>query len=151
MRRIIFVIVVITVALLGCEKVTEQKPPVAGNKLYIPQGYEEQLTALNLTEVVSLPYFSKPFICIAKDTVGQQYAVIFYSSDSAKTVKLPVLYEEILKKIESQGFNVKNGTVYAKNLHLFEIDKSLFWNFEDGTGKIYLTLNGEVTDPFMTS
>ncbi|MNY77540.1 hypothetical protein D3C86_2174820 [compost metagenome] len=62
MKRIILVIVVISVVLLGCEKVAEQKPPVAvaGDKLYIPQRYEELLTALNLTEVVSLPYFSKP-------------------------------------------------------------------------------------------
>lgn len=146
MKRIIFIIVVIAFTLLGCEGVPEQEQP--GNKFFNPQGYEKQLNALNLTEVVSFPYFSKPFICVAKDGGGQQYAVIFHSSDSINTVKLPVSYEDILKRVESHGFNVEIGTTNAENLHLFEINNNLFWNFEDGTGKIYLNLNGEVTNPF---
>ncbi|MNL84208.1 hypothetical protein D3C87_2121080 [compost metagenome] len=63
-------------------------------------------------------------------------------------MKLPVSYEVILKEVESQGFNAKIGTENAKNLHMFEINNCLFWNFDDGTGKIFLSLNGEVTSPF---
>jgi hypothetical protein len=63
--------------------------------------------------------------------------------------KLTITYKAIIKRIESQGFNIKIGTTSVQNLHLFEINNDLFWNFEDGTGKIYLNLKGEVVkDPF---
>jgi hypothetical protein len=98
---------------------------------------------------VSLPYFTKPFICVAKDQDQQQFAVVFHSDDKVRSVKLPITYEDVIKRIESQGFNIKIGTTSVQNLHLFEINNDLFWNFEDGTGRIHLNLKGEVVnDPF---
>lgn len=135
--------------LIGCENSVQQNNAVIGNKLYIPEGYDTQLSSLKLTEVAQLPYFTKPFISVAKDEDGQQFAVLFHSSDKVDSVKLPVSYEETIKRIELKGFKIKVGTASVQNLHMFEINNNLFWNSEDGTGKVYLTLKGEVvSDPF---
>ncbi|MBP1967540.1 hypothetical protein [Paenibacillus aceris] len=154
MRRVTLQLILLTLmslTLFGCEGSPQQKDAVSGDKLYIPEGYKTQLTSLKLTEAVSLPYFTKPFICVAKDQEQQQFAVVFYTESKIKTVKLLISYEEVIKRIESKGFNIKIGTTSLQNLHLFEINNELYWNFEDGTGKIYLNLQGEVvTDPFKT-
>lgn len=142
-------ILTMSLVLFGCK---QQNDARAGDKLYIPEGYSSQLASLNLTEVAALPYFSKPFICVARDNNGQQFAVVFHSSDKVKTVKLPVTYENIIKRIASEGFEIDVETTSVQNLHLFEINNRLFWNFTDGSGEIYMTLNGEVeTDPFKTT
>lgn len=123
---------------------------VAEDKLYIPENYKTQLESLKLTEVISLPYFHEPFICIAKDASGQQFAIVFHSLESEKMVKLPISYEKIINVIESNGFKVEINTSSSfQNIRMFEINKKLFWNYSDGTGKIFLNLNGEVvTNPW---
>ncbi|OCT13353.1 hypothetical protein A8709_03630 [Paenibacillus pectinilyticus] len=152
MRRItvqLLLLFTLCLALVGCERSSQQTDAVAGDKLYIPEGYTKQLSSLKLTEVAPLPYFSKPFICVAKDAAGQQFAVVFQSVEKVETVKLPITYENILKRIVSEGFEIKVGTPSEQNLHMFEINNKLFWNFADGKGNIFLTLQGEViTSPF---
>ncbi|MEX2461969.1 MAG: hypothetical protein WD469_11885 [Paenibacillaceae bacterium] len=155
MRQItvqLILLLTISVALFGCERSSQQNDAVAGDKLYVPEGYTMKLSSLKLTEVAPLPYFTKPFICVAKDADGQQFAVVFHSTDKVETVKLPIPYENTIKQIGSEGYIIKVGTTSVQNLHLFEINNNLFWNFDDGTGKVYLTLKGEVvTDPFKST
>jgi hypothetical protein len=140
----LFVIMIIMIVFIGCNNMA-----ISGDKLYITEGYKQQLSAMNLTEVAALPYFTQPFICIAKNAKEQQLAVIFRNSEKPAVVKLPLTYEEIIHRVESEGFQVKSGTDSFGNLHLFEINKNLVWNFGDGTGKVYLDLEGKVvTDPF---
>jgi hypothetical protein len=144
----LFIIMILMIVLTGCN-IMENNQAISGDKLYITEGYKQQLSAMNLTEVAALPYFTQPFICIAKNAEGQQYAVVFRTSEKPAAVKLPMTYEEIILRVESEGFQVESGTVSFGNLHLFEINKNLVWNFDDGTGKVYLDLEGKVvTDPF---
>src|SRR5690242_2541855 len=84
MRRFavhLFLLFTISLSLLGCEKSYKQNEVVAGDTLYIPEGYTAKLSSLKLTEVAPLPYFSRPFICVAKDAEGQQFAVVFHAAD----------------------------------------------------------------------
>jgi hypothetical protein len=148
MKRVIvqfILLLTISLSVIGCERSSQQINEVmAGDKLYITEGYTTKLSSMKLTEVVSLPYFTKPIICVAKDENGQQFAVLFHSIDEVESVKLPITYENIIKRIESEGFKVKLGTSSFQNIHLFQINNTLYWNFNDGTGKLYLSLNGEV-------
>jgi hypothetical protein len=137
-------IIIIMIVLIGCNN-----QAISGDKLYITEGYKQQLSAMKLTEVAALPYFTQPFICIAQNAQGQQFAVVFRASEKTEAVKLPLTYEDIIHRVESEGFQVKDETASLGNLRLFEINKSLVWNFNDGTGKVYLDLEGKViTDPF---
>ncbi|WP_156410971.1 hypothetical protein [Paenibacillus sp. Soil787] len=121
---------------------------VTGDKIYIEEGYQQQLIRLKLTEVAALPYFTKPFICVAKDEIGAQYAVVFRSAEKVDTTKLPVSYESILARVKEEG----HRDIMKENLHLFEINNELVWSFSDGIGTMYMDLKGEVlTDPFKTS
>lgn len=157
MKRVIvqfILLLAISFSFIGCERSSQQINEVmAEDKLYITEGYTTKLSSMKLTEVASLPYFTKPFICVAKDESGQQFAVLFHSIDKVETVKLPITYENIIKRIESEGFKVKLETNNPfQNLHLFQINNTLFWNFNDGTGKLYLNLKGEIeTDPFKSN
>lgn len=118
-----------------------------GNKLYIPDGYESKLESLKLTEVAALPYFSSPFITVAKDKDGKQYAVLYYNSGEVRQEELPVKYEEMISLLDNKGYKIKEqGNV--QNLHLFEINKKLIWNYGDGENKIYLDLKGDEINPF---
>lgn len=153
MKRFSLVIGMIALAaslLAGCQNgggnLSASPSAVAGDKLYVPEGYQAQLAQMHLTEIAALPYFTKPFITVAHDDTNQQWAVLFQSSTEARKVKLPKTYEEIQKTVEKQGFIVNATTV--SNLHLFEHDKRLFWAFTDGTGTLYLDLDGKKTDPF---
>jgi hypothetical protein len=152
-RVFIFIIVGCVLVIAGCGKtVFTDHQAVAGDKLYIPQGYTKQLSKMKLSEIASFPYFHEPFICVTIDKNDQQYAVIFHSADKFDTVKLPVTYENIINQIELKGFKIKVGKTSLQNLHLFEINNSLFWNFDDGAGKVWFTLKGEViTDPFKSN
>jgi hypothetical protein len=148
----LILLLTMSAVLFGCELSSQQNEAVAGDELYVPEGYTMKLSSLKLTEVAPLPYFTKPFICVAKDADGQQFAVVFHSTDKVETVKLPISYENIINQIGSEGFEIKVGTTSVQNLHLFEINNILFWNFEDGTGKVYLTLKGVVViDPFIST
>ncbi|KRE47395.1 hypothetical protein [Paenibacillus sp. Soil522] len=69
------------------------KEPSAGNKLYIHEGYQEQLTKMELKELQPFPYFSKPFITVAKDDQGVQFAVIYRDNNKVDVEKLPVNLE----------------------------------------------------------
>ncbi|WP_307552472.1 MULTISPECIES: hypothetical protein [unclassified Paenibacillus] len=121
---------------------------VTGDKIYIEEGYQQQLVRLNLTEVAALPYFTKPFICLAKDEKGAQYAVVFRSAEKVDTTKLPVSYESILTRVKEE----RHGDIMKENLHLFEINNQLVWSFTDGKGTMYMDLKGDVlTDPFKQS
>jgi hypothetical protein len=140
----ILIIVVCGLVVVGCGK--------TGDIIYIPKGYTKQLSTMNLSEIASFPYFHEPFICVTIDKNDQQYAVIFHSADKFETVKLPITYENIINKIELKGYKIKAGKTSLQNLHLFEINNNLFWSFDDGTGKVWLTLKGEVTtEPFKST
>jgi hypothetical protein len=143
---IIALFTAVAAALSGCVG-----SPVSGDKLFIPEGYEEQLAGMSLTEVAALPYFTQPFICVAKDKQGSQYAVLFRSSGKVDTVTLPISYEKIVHLIQAEGFDLTRDPNSLWNLHLFEIGDTLYWHFDDGTGKVYMDLEGKVTsNPFLT-
>jgi hypothetical protein len=142
-------LLIMCLTFIGCEDSVQQNNAMTGDKLYIPDGYKTQLFTLNLIEVAPLPYFTKPFICVTKDANGQQFGVVFHSTDKVDIVRLPISYEEIIKRVESKGFIVNVSTSSFNNLHMFEINNDLFWNFEDGLGEVWLNINGEfVLNPF---
>lgn len=151
---VLFLLIVLSFCMLGCNqkqdqvKANSKNGDVVGDKLYISDGYKQKLKAMDLIEVAALPYFHSPFIVVAKDNNGNQSAVIFYENGETKTVKLPVKYEEIIKIIKKNGFNI-NASQNLSNLHLFEIKQNVFWNYEDGDGNIYLDTEGQVVvDPY---
>ncbi|WP_308639651.1 hypothetical protein [Paenibacillus silvisoli] len=128
---------------IGCTKAAEDSnSAVAGDRLYIAEGYKQQLEAMKLTEDVALPYFHSPFIVVAHDRAGKQSAVIFPEHGEARTVKLEVGYDEIIRIIAMKGFAV-NEPPNRENVHLFEIGGSLFWSYNDGSGQIYLDSGDE--------
>lgn len=140
MRKLILVLTLLLIS-TACKDIGA----VAGDKIYIEEGYQQQLVRLQLTEVAALPYFTKPFICVAKDEKGAQYAVVFRSAEKADITKLPVSYESILARVKEEG----HRDLMKENLHLFEINNQLVWSFTDGKGTMYMDLKGnEVTDPF---
>ncbi|NLK96807.1 MAG: hypothetical protein GX272_01850, partial [Epulopiscium sp.] len=52
---------------------SERRMEVAvGNKLYIPEGYNNKLNEMGFVEVVPMPYFHEPFITVAKDVNENQ-------------------------------------------------------------------------------
>lgn len=153
MRKLGVIIIFILMAglLMGCNvmknSLTEQES-VTGDQLYIADHYKEKLAAMKLKEVAAMPYFHSPFIVVAADEAGKQSAVIFSEDGSQKAVPLPVTYEQIVSLVEQRGFDVTTDA-NRWNLHLFEINKKLYWEFEDGQGKLILDANGqEVADPF---
>jgi hypothetical protein len=153
----LLVLTVFSTMLFGCGEENNKKSTTpnsetnndtTGDKLYVPKEYKQILKTKNLTEIVALPYFKSPFISIAKNTTGDQFAVIFRDSGQTEVAKLPIKYEGIVKTIESKGFNINSSTSSLKNLHLFEINKKLVWNYEEGSMKIYLDLDGKEVNPF---
>jgi hypothetical protein len=88
------IILLLTMCLtfVGCGNCVNQNNPetgpVTGDNVYIPENYKTQLASMKLSEVVSLPYFTKPFICVAKDQDQQQFAIVFHSDDKFRSVKL---------------------------------------------------------------
>ena len=127
---------------LGCGK-----EAITGNSFFIPKGYEQILKAKGLSEIAAMPYFKSPFITIAKNNNEDQFAVIIRDTGETEVVKLPVKIEGILKILELKGFKITASNIYFKNLHLFEINKRLVWNYEEDA-KIYLDLESKEIDPF---
>jgi hypothetical protein len=82
--------VLIMFAVIGLAGCSSNKGDAAGDELYIPEGYLQQLQVLELTEVAALPYFTSPFITVAEDRSGEQYAVLFDKSGEVRQEKLPV-------------------------------------------------------------
>ncbi|REE69667.1 hypothetical protein A8990_13265 [Paenibacillus taihuensis] len=147
----VFIFILMAGLLLGCNakshNITEQES-VTGDRLYIVDHYKEKLAAMKLKEVAAMPYFHSPFIVVAADEAGQQFAIIFREDGTKKAIPLPVTYEQIVDLVEQRGFDL--STVGSSwNLHLFEINQKLYWVFGDGQGQLVLDLNGhEVADPF---
>jgi hypothetical protein len=128
---------------------SERRMEVAvGNKLYIPEGYNNKLNEMGFVEVVPMPYFHEPFITVAKDVNENQYAIIFRENGNVEKEKLPVHYEDIANKLIVKGCDLTSFPEAKNNLHLFEINQKLFWNFEDGNSKIFLDAYGNEDDPF---
>ncbi|MFM9276895.1 hypothetical protein [Paenibacillus jiagnxiensis] len=117
-----------------------------GNRLFIPEGYQAQLDEMDLKEIATKPYFQSPFIAIAQDKNGRQYAVIFNKGGEVRKEELPLGYDEIIKQLESQGQNISlSNAPSLDNLHLFVINNKLVWNFNN----LYWDAEGEeVSNPF---
>lgn len=141
----------------GCEgndhSNTVSLNPIAGDRLYIPSGYKDELKAKQLKEVEAFPYFKSPFIAIAENTSGNQIAVIFRDSGEISEVPLLVKYNEIVNVVKSRGIHIllpsTSPSDTFKNLKILEINKKLVWSYDDGTNKLYLDLEGnEMNNPF---
>ncbi|MDR6552564.1 hypothetical protein [Paenibacillus qinlingensis] len=149
---LMLLVVLCLINLNGCSNQKVQsnnsKDSVAGDTLYVPEGYQKKLESLQLTEVVAMPYFKSPFISVAQDSNGTQFAVIFRESGEIVHEQLPVKYIEIIKIIESKGYNIKSSVNY-KNLHLFQINGNIVWSYADGNKKLYVDKEGRETEPFI--
>jgi hypothetical protein len=126
---------------------TPNADAVAVDPLFIPVGYKKILKEKELTEIAAMPYFKSPFITIAENKSHDQFAVIINETGETKVTKLPIKLEDILKVLESKGFKISVSNVYFKNLHLFEINNKLVWNYEEDK-TIYLDLDGNEINPF---
>jgi hypothetical protein len=151
---LLVVLSLINLTLNGCsnQKVQSNNSGnvVAGDSLYVTEGYQKKLESLKLTEVVAMPYFKSPFICVAQDSNGTQFAVIFRESGEIYREQLPVRYQEIINLIESKvGYKVYLSDENFKNIHLFEINGNLVWSYDDGKNKLYLDKEGRETEPFI--
>ena len=129
--------------LSGCAKDAS-----VGNELYIPSGYKNELEMMKMTEIAPMRYFKSPFITVAKDYVGNQFAVIFREDGKVDKVILPETYENIVGIYETKGCKIEKYSQGFSNLHLFESNGELYWNFTDGEKDIYLNLQGKEEDPF---
>ncbi|WP_438448315.1 hypothetical protein [Gorillibacterium sp. sgz5001074] len=134
----------IPAAITGCAL----DKPVAGDKLYIAEGYKDSLTAMELTEISGFPYFTPPYISIAEDKNHSQYAVLFYRTGEIRKVPLPRTLEQILQVLSQEGISLQLQSNEFHNLHLLEIRERLTWSYDDGTHKLYLDPEGNPIDPF---
>jgi hypothetical protein len=125
---------------------------VGGLNVY--EGYLDKLAEMGLEEVMALPYYLGPFITIAKDTDGQEYAVVFRKNGQVEKKALPVSFEEVTKILEQKGVKKEVTSSFMKNKHGFkniymlEINGDLFWFYGDGKLDFYLNLLGKETYPF---
>jgi hypothetical protein len=118
-----------------------------GNKLYIYTGYVEKLAQMGLEEVISLPSFHSPFITVAKDSEGKQYAVIFQENGQIDKKELNLSYDQIVNILQQKGLN-KDDPNFINNLHLYVLNGKLYWNFTDSHKNIYLNTSGKEENPF---
>ncbi len=120
---------------------------LAGDALYVPDGYQSEISALGLRVIAAKPYYRSPFIAIVEDSEGQQSAMIFRDQEKPELIALPKTYEEI---VEELGHNEKPLTQISKeNIHLLEINGKLYWNYESSErGSVYLNLEGIEQSPF---
>ncbi|QYR22625.1 hypothetical protein KZ483_06600 [Paenibacillus sp. sptzw28] len=138
------------ITLIGCgggETIDKQgsTSDVTGDKLYIPEGYKNELGKRGLTEVIAKPYFQSPFITIAKDKKDNQVAVIFRDDGKTDQVELPLKYEQIVSLLKEK---YPNKELLQENIHIFDINGQLYWNYAPEE-HMYLNLMGEeVADPF---
>ncbi len=156
--KISFIIVAFCIALSGCGTTGDKQQTgkqndstipvsIAGDKLYIADGYMDKLAELGLTEVAAKPYFHSPFITIAKDKSGKEYAVLFYKEGKVDKRELPVTYEEIINIFEHRNYPVTKS-ILTENVHLFEINRDLFWCLNGDNNSVYLNVLGHEADPF---
>jgi len=171
-------LILIAVSLVACGAGSGPggEGPVAGDSLYVPDGYRAKLEAAGLREIAAFPYFTAPFIAVVQDAGGREQAALFDRAGAMRTVPLPVTYEQTVQAIQNNPtkrgfrFGAYSGTLRGpqekrgipvptppaspqptaefRNLHLFEIGSALYWCYDDGTTRLYLDLNGRETDPF---
>lgn len=130
------------------------KGGVSGDSLFIPKEYKQELMAKGLDEVAPMAYFKSPFISIAQDGRGDQFAVVFRENAETEVVPLPVKYEELLALLEQKGFKKVDKSpkpASFTNLHVFEMNKGLYWRYEEGDRGIWLDIQGKEADPFNPS
>lgn len=148
------VLVWLAISLGACGASGPGKGPVAGDSLYVPEGYRAKLEAAGLQEIEDFPYFTAPFIAVVKDAGGREAAALFDRTGAFRTVPLPVAYEQIVQAMQKRGIPIPTPlhatqpSAAFRNLHLFEIGSALFWNYDDGTTRLYLDLEGREADPF---
>ena len=126
---------------------TVSKELKVGDELYIPKGYKNELDKMKLTEIAPMPYFTSPFITVEKDSIGNQYAVIFREDGKVDEVILPETYENIVVIYEAKGFKVEKYAQEFSNLHLFEINGKLYWNYSSKGEDVFLDLYGKEEYP----
>lgn len=123
----------------------QQHGQVTGDSYFLVKGYQAKLSTLDLTEVRAFPYFSEPFITVAKNKAGEQYAVLFHSLEKVDQVRLPVSYEDILTRLGTYGYDLKNPSHLA-NLFLFEIHQKMVWSYISDSGglTVYFNDHGDI-------
>src|SRR6185369_9373665 len=96
-RNILYFMIFSCLLLTGCSgnNTSSTSNWVAGDQLYIPDGYSDKLVKMGLVEIVPMPYFNSPFITVAKDKNEKQYAVLFYDNGKIDKKKLITPYEKI--------------------------------------------------------
>ncbi|SED12062.1 hypothetical protein SAMN05443246_5797 [Paenibacillus sp. GP183] len=109
----LFIIILATLFFNGCSN----KDIAMVDRIYVPDGYQEKLSQMGLTEVHPFPYFSQ-----------HKYP-------------LRLSYEEILNKYESYGYSVKND---INNLHLFFMNNQIIWSYNGNAKQIRLNILGEL-------
>ncbi|MBO9608546.1 MAG: hypothetical protein J7639_21510 [Paenibacillaceae bacterium] len=148
------ILIAMSLAACGAGSGPGGEGPVAGDSLYVPDGYRAKLEAAGLREIAAFPYFTAPFIAVVQDAGGREQAALFDRAGAMRTVPLPVTYEKTVQAIQKRGIPVPTPpaspqpTAEFRNLHLFEIGSALYWCYDDGTTRLYLDLNGRETDPF---
>jgi hypothetical protein len=132
----LLLVILITLFFNGCSN-----KEIVADRIYVPDGYQEKLSQMGLTEVHSFPYFTQPFLTVAKDGHQNEYAVAFYSDNKIDKFPLRLSYEEILYKYESYGYSVKND---INNLHLFFMNNQIIWSYNGNAKQIRLNVLGEL-------
>lgn len=130
----VLMLFLMSTALFGCNlnpKDNQAIDVVTEDKLYIPQDYASQLSTMKLSEIAAFPSFHEPFICIAENESGEQYAVIFHSERN-EVENLPLSFEKVLDSFKVEGVDFRSGDDLINNLHLLEINDALYWNYDDG-------------------
>lgn len=156
--KISFIIAAFCIALSGCGTAGDKQQTgkqndstipvsIAGDKLYIADGYMGKLAEMGLTEVAAMPYFHSPFITIAKNDSRKECAIIFYEDGKVDKRELPVTYEEIINIFEHRSYPITKS-ILTENVHLFVINGDLFWCLTGDNNSVYLNVLGHEADPF---
>jgi len=123
----------------------EGNEEVTVDHFFIPENYLKILEEKQLTEIAAMPYFKSPFITIASNDDGEQFAVLIRDTGEVELTQLPLSLEDIIPVVEAEGFAVTETEASLQNLSLLEINNQLVWTY---VGEIYLDLEGNEVDPF---
>jgi|GEM_PF-675136 len=125
---------------------SEGNEEVTVNHLFIPENYQQILEEKQLTEIAAMPYFKSPFITVASNDDGEQFAVLIRDTGEVELTPLPRSLEEIVLILEEKDVAFAETKVQLENLSLLEINNQLVWTSH--VGEVFLDLEGNEVDPF---